>query len=167
MSQILHAQCVTCDTCVPRPPQFGAIDAQNPSTPNDFQTALDLTLHPRPNPARSRKCQAVLIAEATPPHADLFANGDSCRFASSMVIWETCNVLSQQASLPWQSTEEGRLLYEKPVKHGRGYLAFSFTQPWREEVSQNLWDALDLRAACVPKYRTKVAEPGETESETE
>lgn len=181
MIQILHAQCVSCDTCVPLPPTLATYrNSRYDSTSTNPQcddclvqlppTHCDLrcpTLNPRFLDNDSNLCRAVLITSATPSDPDLFANDSAHPFASSMVMWEICNVLAQQEALPWQSIDGDNLVYEKPVKHGRGNLRVSFARSWRSKVAEHLWERLDLRAACVHLIYaaciTTIDRPWETE----
>ncbi|NER00670.1 MAG: transcriptional regulator, partial [Cyanothece sp. SIO2G6] len=89
---------------------------------------------------------------------DLFLNGKNNSFASAIVVWETCNLLAQRQSLPWQLDDDGILSYERQVKQGRGLLRFwigdSYDQensivPLRLDTAKDAIASLDIRAACL------------------
>ena len=87
----------------------------------------------------------------------LFANGHNNPLASSMVIWEACNLLAKGAVLPWQTDRNGKLYFEREVKQGKGKIEFHLTDNVNADVSQTLsqkdaastLEAMDLRAACL------------------
>lgn len=74
----------------------------------------------------------------------LFLNGKTQVFASSILIWETCNLLAQADSLPLKIGENGILCYEKPVLQNRGSLTLC-----RESVPDNSQHFSDPRVACL------------------
>jgi DNA-binding transcriptional regulator YiaG len=94
------------------------------------------------------------------PSPSLFLDRDVHPFASSMVIWEGCNILSQGRSLPWQVDDQGYLCYRRSVLHGRGMLQFWLARggddlprdpvPLRTAAEAlPVLDHLDPRMACM------------------
>jgi DNA-binding transcriptional regulator YiaG len=77
--------------------------------------------------------------------------------ASCAVVWEACNVLAQQRSLPWTEDPEGHLSYTKPVLRRRGQIQFWLSANLESappalldwEAGQSCLEGLDLRAACM------------------
>lgn len=103
---------------------------------------------------------------------DLFTNSKSAPIASSMIVWEGCNVLAQRQSLPWETDEQGRLCYRRQVKSGRGEIAIWPTQTpdpapsdWLSSIAE--LESFDLRAACLhllyAAYATNLDRPWEQE----
>lgn len=78
-----------------------------------------------PVPSRARKGRTRAIARPQ-THADLFVGRFNQRFASSIVIWEACNVLAQRQSLGWEETAAGELRYHRQA-HGKYDLSLSLT----------------------------------------
>lgn len=94
-----------------------------------------------------------LVNETEPVSIHLFPDGKKHLFASSMVIWEACNVIAQNTSLPWQTDSDGRLIYEKVVQQGKGFIQFHLDhcppQLLKEQQAGQVMEQFDLRAACV------------------
>jgi len=89
---------------------------------------------------------------------ELFLNGKNNSFASAIVVWETCNLLAQRQSLPWQTDENEVLFYERQVKQGKGILRFWIgdsrdqggdIQPLKQSEAERAIANLDIRAACL------------------
>jgi DNA-binding transcriptional regulator YiaG len=108
-----------------------------------------------PIPLEAKKgCYKTTARIPTSP--DYFANGKNTPFASSMVIWEACNLLTSASVLPWQSDDRG-YYYERSVKQGRGSMRFYLCadaqtenpQPLQQEEALGLIESLDMRAACL------------------
>ncbi|MEO1298326.1 MAG: helix-turn-helix transcriptional regulator, partial [Cyanobacteria bacterium J06636_16] len=100
------------------------------------------------------RCKSTLLPAAIP---EIFLNGKTSPFASSMVMWETSNILAQRQSLPWQEDADGNLCYHRPVHRGRGEMRFRLatapdtdlpvpmtTPEGREAIAH-----FDIRAACI------------------
>lgn len=106
-------------------------------------------------PKKSRRGRQRSI-NRPPTNPDLFAPAPIHRMASSRVIWEGANILTQQDDLPWRDSNEG-LCYESEIARGRGYLAFWLTQDLasenpsvlESEAALALIDQFDIRAACM------------------
>ena len=86
----------------------------------------------------------------------LFSNGHNNPIASSMVIWEACNLLAKGSIFPWQ-TDNNRLYFERQVKQGKGKIEFQLTDDLVSDPPQVLGpenanlttETIDIRAACV------------------
>lgn len=127
-----------------------------------------------PLPQQSKKGRyKVNTRTATSPN--LFANGKNNPFASSMAIWEACNLLTSAAILPWRTDANGKLYYERSVKQGRGSIVFYLTEDLESECPEALdseaareaIDKIDIRSACVHSifaaYATTLERPWEQE----
>lgn len=99
-------------------------------------------------------CKVDGAAAAIP---DLFPDGQKHSFASAFVVWEACNILAQRQSLPWILDESGKLVYQRPIKGGKGALTFrikgtltsdTITVMPKEAVFSVL-ETFDIRAACL------------------
>jgi len=114
-------------------------------------TVCPIELPPMPLQAKKGRCKTT---NRTLPSADLFANGKSSPFASTIVIWEGCNVLAQRQSLPWKTDPDGQLYCERRVSGGRGRIAFRLTNaldsvPLASAVAHAEIAQWDVRAACL------------------
>ena len=180
--------CTQCSSCVPHCPvgAIKVIDDQHwidPTICNGcegyYDTPQCITVCPEGSalPVQARKGRykkhdrPVLSLE-------LFLNGKNNPFASAIVMWELCNLLAQQQSLPWQSDADGVFFYERHVKRGKGLLTFWITQnpehhdeqatnsdahPLRNDAARAAIAHLDIRAACLhliyAAYATNVDQP--------
>ncbi len=156
---IPNKSCLGCDNCRPQCPT-GAIKRENdkywidPSLCNNcegyYPEPQCVTVCPNDSPiplqAKRGRCK-VEPREATSP--DLFANGKSNPFASSIVIWEACNILAQRASLSWETDEEGKICYRRQVNQGRGEIAFHITDSGNQTTDLSVIENFDIRAACL------------------
>jgi DNA-binding transcriptional regulator YiaG len=177
---IPNNSCVGCDNCRPQCPT-GAIKIENneywidPCLCNNCEgyypepqcVIACPTQSPIPWQAKKGRCK-VEPRDATSP--DLFANGKNHAFASAIAIWEACNVLAQRTSLHWEIDEAGYLSYRRPIKQGRGAIAFHIQDP--SHVNSRTTDiaaiaALDIRAACIhlifAAYATSLEQPWQQE----
>ncbi|ADB95287.1 helix-turn-helix domain-containing protein [Candidatus Atelocyanobacterium thalassae] len=73
---------------------------------------------------------------------ELFINRKNTPFASSMIIWEACTVLTQAPVLNWEKDIQGNLYYKRFVKQGEGTILF------------RLNDVLDSRPSGLVRYLT-------------
>ncbi|NJL56082.1 4Fe-4S binding protein [bacterium] len=172
--------CLKCGECVPQCPT-GAIKVIkqeywiDPSLCNNCEgfhpepqcvAFCPASLPPVPLQAKKGRCKTQ-VRPATSP--DLFANGESSPFASTIAIWELCNILTQRQSLAWQtvplsldpqeesSRTEETLCYERQVSQGRGSLVFQVADGVQSDAPMllNKQDAtaaiqrFDIRAACL------------------
>ncbi|MGK7917522.1 MAG: DUF362 domain-containing protein, partial [Prochloraceae cyanobacterium] len=109
-----------------------------------------------PVPLHSKKGRyKANISIATSP--DLFVNGKNNALASSIVIWEGCNLLTSAKILPWTTDAEGKLYYQRPVKQGKGTISFRLTHDLesdtpnqlKEKAALSAIEGIDIRAACL------------------
>ncbi|MGP1385338.1 MAG: helix-turn-helix domain-containing protein [Thainema sp.] len=160
--------CISCDSCYPECPN-GAI---KPTTDREGYW-IDPTLcdgcHDLDMPRCVEVCSVGSLAPLQPkkgrhkssllPAAllDIFLNGKTTPFASSMVVWEACTLLAQRQSLPWQADTEQHLCYQRPVHRGRGELQFRLAADPEAKLLQPMimdegLDAIanfDIRATCI------------------
>jgi DNA-binding XRE family transcriptional regulator len=91
------------------------------------------------------------------PSPDLFADGDTSYAASSRVIWEGANILTQRSDLPWLVSNEGEAYYKSLVAKGKGSVSFWLTEDLfskaptvlEQDLAIALIEQFDLRAACL------------------
>ncbi len=168
MAYTIKEGCVTCGDCRDLCPN-GAIK------PNETESAfwIDPTLCDRCEDVETPFCvsacpvdslvplqpkkgrnKSTLLPAAIPT---IFLNGKTTPFASSMVIWEACNILAQRQSLPWQPDSTDHLCYQRTIHRGQGSLRFRLaTSPDAEDPIAMPYEAgiaalsqFDLRAACL------------------
>ncbi|NRB06766.1 MAG: helix-turn-helix domain-containing protein [Richelia sp.] len=157
---IPNKSCLGCDNCRPQCPT-GAIRIENnkywidPSVCNNCEgyypepQCVKVCPNDSPIPLQAKKGRCkVELREATSP--DLFANGKTNPFASSIVMWEGCNVLAQRTSLPWEIDDGGRLCYRRQVNQGRGEIVFHLADsPNKTTTELEQLEKFDIRAACL------------------
>ncbi|MGG6270751.1 helix-turn-helix domain-containing protein [Leptolyngbya sp. AN03gr2] len=88
--------------------------------------------------------------------SDLFPGESIHRMASSRLIWEGANILTQRKDLQWADSEDG-LCYESLIAKGKGFLSFWLTQDLfskypsvlESEAALALIEQFDIRAACM------------------
>ena len=127
-----------------------------------------------PTPTQAKKGRYKTVDRiATSP--ELFVNGQNTPFASSMVIWEACSVLTRSTTLSWEKDAEGYLYYERLVKQGRGNIIFRLSdtldslssEPIEYLSDASKLDLIDIRAACLhllfAGYATTLEKPWEQE----
>ncbi|MEM8831162.1 MAG: helix-turn-helix domain-containing protein [Cyanobacteria bacterium P01_G01_bin.19] len=107
----------------------------------------------------------------------LFANGHNNPIASSMVIWEACNLLAKGSIFPWETDDDDKLYFKRLVKQGKGKIEFRLTETVDTDVNQTLSatdaastiELMDIRAACMhlifAAFATSVERPWEQEFE--
>jgi DNA-binding transcriptional regulator YiaG len=167
MSYTIPESCYSCGTCQPECPT-GAIHAEEGQywiesalcnncegyAPEPLCVVKCPISSPLPLQAKKGRYKSIDHRAIGP---ELFANGKNNPFASSMVIWEACNLLTSAPILPWKTDEQGMISYQKPVKQGRGSIAFHLTSDLESE-SPPLLDAetgwktiegIDPRSACM------------------
>ncbi|MFQ4136163.1 helix-turn-helix domain-containing protein [Nodosilinea sp. PGN35] len=166
MAYTVKDGCIACDSC-------------RPECPNDaIKTAadgywIDPTLCDRCDDVEAPRCviacpvgslaplqpkkgrnKSTLLPAAIPT---IFLNGKTTPFASSMVVWEACNILAQRQSLPWRADGERRLFYERSIHRGQGTMRFRLATnpeavdptPMPYELGVAALARFDLRAACL------------------
>ncbi|MEO0536260.1 MAG: helix-turn-helix domain-containing protein [Cyanobacteria bacterium P01_A01_bin.123] len=168
MAHTIKDGCVSCDSCRPQCPS-GAIkveadwdgywidptrcdDCPDLETPRCVEVCNVGSLTPL-QPKKGR-CKSTLLPAAI---HDIFLNGKTTPFASSMVMWETCNILAQRQTLPWQPDADNQLCYRRAVHRGRGEMRFWLaTDPETDDPVPMAPDQataaianFDIRAACV------------------
>ncbi|NER79042.1 MAG: transcriptional regulator, partial [Leptolyngbya sp. SIO1D8] len=186
MTYTIKDGCVQCDNCRPECPS-GAIKTE----PEGDNYWIDPTLCDGCEDAESPKCVEVCsIGALTPLQAkkgrckstllpaailDIFLNGKTNSFASSMVMWESCNVLAQRQALPWQADATGHLCYVRTVHRGRGEMRFRLAvnpeaplpRPMKVDEGKAALGFFDIRATCLhlifAAYATTVDCPWEDE----
>jgi DNA-binding transcriptional regulator YiaG len=127
-----------------------------------------------PTPSVAKKGRSKMIGAKIITSPDLFFEGKTNHpLASAMVIWEACNLLSQQESLDWNIQEKGKLKLSRPVNSGRGEINFWITNKTdqvspialKEEEALDKIRSLDVRTACLhliyAAYATTLARPWE------
>ena len=166
MTYTIKDNCVVCDICQPECPT-GAIKPEvegegfwidptlcdgcpDVKVPRCVAACSVGSLTPL-KPKKGRR-KSTLLPLAIPA---IFLNGKTTPFASSMVVWEACNLLAQRQL--WQSDAGGQIRYHRAVHRGRGEMRFRLaTDP--ENASPALLAAetveeaiaqFDIRAACV------------------
>jgi DNA-binding XRE family transcriptional regulator len=126
-------------------------------------------------PSASRELtQSVRQSPHRPtPSPELFT-GDAAEYAaSSRVIWEGANILTQGSDLPWLMSDEGEAYYKSLVAKGKGYISFWLTDDLyandpsvlERDLAIALIEQFDLRAACLhliyAAYATQLDRPWE------
>ncbi|MGK7914255.1 MAG: helix-turn-helix domain-containing protein [Prochloraceae cyanobacterium] len=109
-----------------------------------------------PVPLHSKKGRYKAHLNIAGSH-ELFVNGHNNALASSIVIWESCNLLTSAKILPWKSDTQGQLYYQRPVKQGKGAISFQLTHDLQSDAPHLLKEkaalcaisSIDLRAACL------------------
>ncbi|MBU7586158.1 MAG: helix-turn-helix domain-containing protein [Nostoc sp. TH1S01] len=166
MPYAITNRCIQCDNCLPQCPQ-GAIklmegeywidqilcnDCQGYTVP---QCVVSCPVNsPVPYQAKKGRCKADV---RTTPSSKLFPDGKSHPFASSIIIWELCNVLAQRQSLLWEIDAAGELYYQRQINGGKGAIAFRITDTVNSDLPVALKGAealsaiktFDIRSACM------------------
>lgn len=168
MSYTIKDGCNSCDSCRPQCPSKAIkpeaewegywIDptrcdgCQDREVPRCVEVCDIGSLTPL-QPKKGRH-KSTLLPAAIP---DIFLNGKTTPFASSMVVWEACKILTQQQSLPWQADADNHFSYCHTVHRGRGEMRFRLaTDPETASPIPMTMDEgsiaianFDIRAACV------------------
>jgi len=125
---------------------------------------------PLPLQAKKGRCKVDSKIKTNPK---LFANGKTHPFASAIVVWEACNVLTQRQSLPWQPDASGHLCHRRQVNGGRGEVTLCIADAYTPdspvsltvEAAQTTLASWDIRAACLhliyAAYATSLERPWE------
>ncbi|MEM6255801.1 MAG: helix-turn-helix domain-containing protein [Cyanobacteria bacterium P01_D01_bin.156] len=168
MAYTIKDGCISCDSCRPQCPR-GAIKPQakwkgywiDPTLCNNCQDvevarcvqSCDIGSLSPLVPKKGRRKSTLLPAAI----ADIFLSGKTTPFASSMVIWEACNVLAQRGHLPWKTDADGKFCYRRPVHRGRGEIRFRLAKNLEQAspvaMAENEATAtianFDIRATCL------------------
>ncbi|MEL6603367.1 MAG: helix-turn-helix domain-containing protein [Cyanobacteria bacterium J06614_10] len=107
-----------------------------------------------PLPVKKGRCKSSLLPVAIPK---IFLNRKTAPFASCMVVWETCNILAQRQSIPWQVDTDGDFYYHRPVNRKKGEMRFRLAvdpeieRPLAMKRDQAIAAIahFDIRATCV------------------
>lgn len=168
MAYTIKDGCISCDSCRPQCPNDAIkSDAEGEGywidpTLCDSCESLEAPLCVEvcnigalaPLQPKKGRCKSTLLPAAIP---DIFLNGKTTAFASSMVMWETCNILAQRQTLPWETDAEGNLAYCRPVHRGRGEMRFRLATdptiatpvPMTATAATEAIAKFDIRATCV------------------
>lgn len=168
MTYTISDDCDICNSCQPQCPN-GAIKSDSESggywiDPTLCDNCQDVEI-PRcvqiceagalvPLEPKKGRCKSTLLPAAIP---DIFLNGKTTPFASSMVIWEACNVLAMQQTLPWQTDLDGYLCYHRSIRRGLGEMRFRLAAdpeadaplPMVATQAKAAIANFDIRATCV------------------
>lgn len=168
MAYTIKDGCIDCDSCYPTCPS-GAIKKEplgegywiDPTLCDNCQTfdsplCLEVCSIGALAPLEPKKgrCKSTLLPAAL---LNVFLNGKNNPFASSMVVWEACNILAQRQSLPWEADDKNQWCYRRSVHRGRGELCFHLTanpearslMPLDSKKGHLAIAQFDIRAACI------------------
>ncbi|CAD5959016.1 Ferredoxin-2 [Planktothrix tepida] len=177
MAYKIPGHCLACDTCRPVCPT-GAVQIKDnhywidPNLCNNcegyYSEPQCLMLCPISCPLPSESKKGRYKAELRPVTSpSLFANGKNHPFASSMVMWELCNLLTQRQSLDWKFDEVGEPYYERRVNGGRGMITLRMSDHSIGELALTGIQSFDIRAACMhliyAAHATALEKPWEEE----
>ncbi|MBR8828431.1 MAG: helix-turn-helix domain-containing protein [Gomphosphaeria aponina SAG 52.96 = DSM 107014] len=170
MAYNIANSCFGCGTCQPKCPT-GAIHEENGeywiesglcnSCVGYYQEPQCVIECPNSSPVpKEAKKGRYKTVERRPTSPEIFANGVNTPFASSMAIWEGCNLLAGGEILPWETNKDGKIAYQREVKQGRGSMVLRLAEGLKKE-------SIDIRAACVhliyAAYATSLDKPWEEE----
>lgn len=168
MSYTIPENCTHCGVCLPECPT-GAIQIDRNqehwvepglcnNCENEAGNPLCVSSCPDdlPLPLPSKKGRYKAGARPLTTHS-LFPNGQTNPIATSMVIWEACNILAKGAAVSWQTDKNDQLYFERPVKQGKGKIDFWLTNNVVADDPEILSsieatptvENMDIRAACV------------------
>lgn len=161
--------CILCNNCLPLCPN-GAIKPFEETTNGywidptlcngceDYEQPQCVVVCPvsSPEPLRPKKgrSKSTLLPAAI---LDIFLNGKNNAFASSMVVWEACNVLAQRQALHWQQDADSTLAYLRSVRRGQGQIKMRLAEtaeaavptPATTKTVELAIAHFDIRAACL------------------
>ena len=167
MAYTIPPSCIHCGICVPECPT-GAIQidrnkehwvepglCDNCETENSQPPCVSSCPDSLPLPLPAKKGRYKAEPGVLNTH-HLFANGHNNPIASSMVIWEACNLLAKGSVFPWQ-IDRDVLYFERSVKQGKGKIEFHLTNDLNSDrpdllsfvdATQTI-ESMDIRAACI------------------
>jgi NAD-dependent dihydropyrimidine dehydrogenase PreA subunit len=184
---IKQDDCLGCSECHSRCPQ-GAIKSSE-NTPFWIDPTLcnecpDIEVPPCqeicyegvivPLQAKKGRHKSAHLPGAIPA---IFLNGKTHAFASSIVVWEACNLLAQRQDLPWHTASDQTIYYQRALNHGRGSLKFRLNvSPEGEAIApmtlpeaEAAFKGFDIRATCMhlifAAYITTLEQPWQDEFE--
>jgi DNA-binding transcriptional regulator YiaG len=127
-----------------------------------------------PSPSIAKKGRSKTIESRVFTSPDLFFQGKTNHpLASAMVIWEACNLLSQQESLAWNIDQNDSCTLSRPINSGKGEMNFWITDQPNQDSPKGLKGKLalkeiqsfDIRSACMhliyAAYATTLEQPWE------
>ncbi|MDR9404919.1 MAG: 4Fe-4S binding protein, partial [Halothece sp. Uz-M2-17] len=186
MSYTIPKNCIQCGICLPECPT-GAIQIDEkheywvePALCNNCEdknwNPLCVTSCPEhlPQPLPTKKGRYKAEPRPLDPHP-LFPNGHTNPIATSMVIWEACNILAKGSAVSWQTDKHDQLYFQRPVKQGKGKIDFWLTNDLVADDPEILSsiealptvETMDLRAACLhlifAAYAVAIEHPWEQE----
>ncbi len=167
MAYTISKLCTQCDECLPQCPT-GAIKQDgkklwiDPMLCNNCEGFYDqplcasLCLSDAPVPLQAKKGRCRIDAKVN-TSLQLFSSRETHPFASAIVIWEACNVLTQRRSLPWKLDSSGNLYYQRQVSGGRGEVTLYVADIHASgspialggEEAETMITSWDIRAACL------------------
>ena len=166
MPYVITKRCIQCNNCLPECPT-GAIKVVEGEYRIDSSLCSNCQgyLAPQcvvscpvnsPVPDQAKKGR-YKVDNRTCSSPDLFANRESHRFASAIIIWELCNVLAQRQSLKWEDDASGELCYQRQINGGKGAIAFRITDNTNSQPNAVLkgvkalsaLKTFDIRSACI------------------
>jgi DNA-binding transcriptional regulator YiaG len=182
MSYNINESCFQCGSCEAVCPT-GAIQLQDVEYTIDLELCNNCegyyaepqciiscpTAAPTPIQAKKGRYKTVEREEIS---LDLFTHSSLTYFASSMVIWETCKILTNAPVLNWKTNPDQSLYYERQVKLDRGKITFRLKDGFQVNSNQpeyfsdpNQLNNIDIRAACLhllyAAYATTLEKPWE------
>ncbi len=168
MAYTIPPSCVHCGICLPKCPT-GAIQidennehwvepglCNNCEDNNSKPPCVSSCPDSLPLPLPTKKGRYKAEPKALTLH-HLFANGHNNPIASSMVIWEACNLLAKGSAFPWQTDYNDNLYFERQVKQGKGKIEFRLTDDVNADITKVVSQkeaassikSMDIRAACI------------------
>ncbi|ESA34620.1 helix-turn-helix protein [Leptolyngbya sp. Heron Island J] len=168
MAYTIKDGCIICDSCRPQCPT-GAIKPLVGSEGYWVDPTLCNNCEGLDVPLCSKACDVGALSPLVPKKgrykssllpaaiSDIFLSGKTTPFASSMVIWEACNILAQRHHLSWQTDTDGQHYYRRPVHRGRGEMRFRLAadpesetlMPMSAHQAQKAIAQFDIRATCL------------------
>ena len=163
MTHKMTENCLGCATCLPKiqcPTGAIFVDNEqysiNPELCNGCEGYYEepqCVVHcsiSSPVPLQPKKGR-YKVETRTPTSSDLFPDNKHSPFASSIVMWEACNILAQRQSLLWTIDEKGKFIYQRSIKQGQGSISLSLQHLEHSCQTDNatVLQEMDIRAACI------------------
>ncbi|MEM1251223.1 MAG: helix-turn-helix domain-containing protein [Cyanobacteria bacterium P01_H01_bin.21] len=168
MAYTIKDGCILCDSCRPECP-VGAIKPTADHSSYWIDPTLCNNCEGLEAPRCLQACEVGSLAPLVPKKgrrkstllpaaiSEIFLGGKTTPFASSMVIWEACNVLAQRQHLPWKTDKDETLYYRRPIHRGRGEIRYRLAAdpesdtpvPIAGRDAANAIAKFDIRATCL------------------